>query len=609
MAVPLASGPAALAAAARLNVVHPTVTVGALKRELTADQLRLLDRVVVDSHLHLPDMVELTFASGPEVIVPLLGVKIGDPITVSSGGYLATATEELLLDGEVTAIEASFGAMQRTVIRGYSADHRLQRNRRTRTFLNAKVSDVARDIAKEYGWRPDVTDTMTVHAQLCQINQTDWDFLAAHAAELGCEFGITPGRTGTAFHFRKAGSSLPVPLSYPETLVEFEPRLTAGNLAPDAESRVWDGEGSTTRASVVPVETSSVQLTGHSPAEVAQRFVSRLPAAAAAAADRRWGSPPSEQAFVVTDRQMTTGSAATVAAHEAVRGAAEQQGSTFAEASGVALGNPRLRAGVTAKITGVSQTFSGSWVLTRVRHDFRGRYRCEFEVSGRHQRSLLGLTTGGSGRKQTLDGLVSGIVRDVNDPRRRGRVKVALPWLSPSYVSDWAPVMQLGAGETSGAMFLPEIDDEVLVGFELGNPQRPYVLGGLVNGRSRYRPGGIAVTSADGKTGSVAWRGIVAPSGAMLAFHHETTPKAAEVVLGSGDRRLSVVIDEVAKTVTVAAGEVKISVAESGAVDVDAGPSGQLTVNAGKLALTGQQEVSIQSSGVVKIKGSKLELN
>ena len=49
--------------------------------------------------------------------------------------------------------------------------------------------------------------------------------------------------------------------------------------------------------------------------------------------------------------------------------------------------------------------------------------------------------------------------------------------------SAWAPVVQLGAGPASGAMFIPEVDDEVLVGFEHGDGQvDPYVIGGLYNG-------------------------------------------------------------------------------------------------------------------------------
>ena len=68
-------------------------------------------------------------------------------------------------------------------------------------------------------------------------------------------------------------------------------------------------------------------------------------------------------------------------------------------------------------------------------------------------------------------------------PSNQGRVELGeFPWLSDDYVSDWARTVQPGAGKDRGAMVLPEVGDEVLVAFEQGDPQRPYVLGGLFNG-------------------------------------------------------------------------------------------------------------------------------
>ncbi len=61
-------------------------------------------------------------------------------------------------------------------------------------------------------------------------------------------------------------------------------------------------------------------------------------------------------------------------------------------------------------------------------------------------------------------------------------MKLTFPWLSDSYVSDWARTVQPGAGKDRGAMVLPEVGDEVLVLFEQGDIRRPYVLGGLYNG-------------------------------------------------------------------------------------------------------------------------------
>ena len=77
--------------------------------------------------------------------------------------------------------------------------------------------------------------------------------------------------------------------------------------------------------------------------------------------------------------------------------------------------------------------------------------------------------------------MVSGVVKDNHDPDNRGRVKVEFPWLEEHAESDWAKVMSFMAGKERGAVFLPEVGDEVLVAFEHGDIHHPYVLGGLYN--------------------------------------------------------------------------------------------------------------------------------
>ena len=75
-------------------------------------------------------------------------------------------------------------------------------------------------------------------------------------------------------------------------------------------------------------------------------------------------------------------------------------------------------------------------------------------------------------------------VNDNNDPEGLGRVKVKFNWASGNTVSDWIRVIQPHSGAGKGFYFIPEIDKEVLVGFEGDNAQNPYVLGTNYNGNS-----------------------------------------------------------------------------------------------------------------------------
>jgi uncharacterized protein involved in type VI secretion and phage assembly len=85
-------------------------------------------------------------------------------------------------------------------------------------------------------------------------------------------------------------------------------------------------------------------------------------------------------------------------------------------------------------------------------------------------------------------GVYPALVTDVSDPDGMGRVKVALPWVADTgdgRYEAWARVATLMAGNDRGSWFIPDKDDEVLISFEGGDPRRPYVLGGLWNGKDQ----------------------------------------------------------------------------------------------------------------------------
>jgi uncharacterized protein involved in type VI secretion and phage assembly len=86
-------------------------------------------------------------------------------------------------------------------------------------------------------------------------------------------------------------------------------------------------------------------------------------------------------------------------------------------------------------------------------------------------------------------GVVPALVTDIKDPDGQGRVKVKLPW-SPDGAGGqgydaWARLATLMGGGNRGSWFVPDVNDEVLVAFEHGDARRPYVLGGLWNGKDK----------------------------------------------------------------------------------------------------------------------------
>jgi uncharacterized protein involved in type VI secretion and phage assembly len=82
-------------------------------------------------------------------------------------------------------------------------------------------------------------------------------------------------------------------------------------------------------------------------------------------------------------------------------------------------------------------------------------------------------------------GVVVGIVTNVVDPDKLGRVKVKFPVLPGGPESDWCRVVQPAAGAGRGFYWLPHVSDEVLVAFERGEAHRPYIIGSLWNGKDK----------------------------------------------------------------------------------------------------------------------------
>ena len=418
--------------------------------------------------------------------------------------------------------------------------------------------------------------------------------------------------------------------TFKQDLLEFYPRLSAANLTPEVEVRVWDPKA----AEVVVGKADSKTVTASlhdKPADLADQFgkgflgipipIPPLPMLP------NLGQAPSNKAFVVVNRPSGWGSSTSNSVDEMAVGVAEHMASTFAEAEGLAAGNPKIKAGEKVTIASVPKAFAGSWTVTNARHIFedeRGGYHTRFFVSGRHDRSLLGMTSNGGSQddRGTMPGLVMGIVTNNNDDDSLGRVKIALPWLSPDFETDWARVVQFGVGKEYGAVFVPDVGDEVLVGFEFGDMRRPYVLGGLINGNCQHDFLSDAVKSL-GFTSTVVKSGWVSRQGHRLLFDDDGGPtgSTSAITLGTKDDKMGMKIDQTGGTLKLTCdpsppesqtpqGTITIEAGNMGTIEIKTGTGGQVTIDGGaQLSIKAQTSISIESQGVLELKGQMIKLN
>jgi uncharacterized protein involved in type VI secretion and phage assembly len=139
----------------------------------------------------------------------------------------------------------------------------------------------------------------------------------------------------------------------------------------------------------------------------------------------------------------------------------------------------------------------------------------------------------------TINGVVIGLVTNVNDPSHQGRIKVTFPFLPDGNETDWIRIAALMAGGKRGSLLLPEVNDEVLCAFEHGDSRFPYVVGFLWNGQD-------LPPSED-----VRLRQIMSVNGHCIQFY-DSTPQ-------NGDMGALVIRDAHGNTITMSNGKITIS--------------------------------------------------
>ncbi len=543
---------------------------------LPADVAVLLVQGIVDDSRVLPDLFSLRFRDSGNTVLDKSGIKIGSPITLSVASNESN-TPVPLLAGEVTALEKEFdGTGTFTVVRGLDKSHRLTRGRRVASYQQMTVSDVVRKVARTAGLDVGQIDpTTAVHPQISQGNVTDWAFLKQLAADVGAGIAIVDGKlefrrpksAGTAPSTTTSATDDAMVLELGRNVLRMRAVVTSAEQVPDVQVRGWDA---TTKRAVIgraAAKTVSAEI-GAKPDKLAAEF----------------GAQP----LVATDSPYVAQSEV----NDAAKALAEQVTSGFAELEVVMRGNPNVRAGTAVTLAGAGAPFEGKYTVSASRHVFDPEtgYLTWVTVSGAQDRTLLGLTGSHLGAAAGGSGVVIGQVSDNRDPDKLGRVRLTFPWLHDEFVSDWARTVQAGAGKGRGALIVPEVGDEVLVAFEQGSFQRPYVLGGLHNGVDTPPKGDVELV--DSSSGAIDRRAFVSRTGHALEML-ETASGAQGVKIRTGDGKLILDLDQ-KKT--------KITVHSDGTVTVEARNGVTVDAGTGSLRLTGQ-DVSIEAKTGVKVDG------
>lgn len=516
-----------------------------------------LTEFVLDDSTSLPDMLELTFVDSNSGFFEANSIRIGDKVEVELQASGQTPSK---FEGDIVSIGASYhvGKFNAT-IRAFDVSHRLNRGRMTKTFEQMTASDICSKIIGEAGiTKGKIENTTVTFPFLTVVNETPFAFLRRLAAEHGLEAVAAEGK----MHFRKPpATGEAITLEVGGSLLSLDAEISGSDQVKDIQVSGWDPKQKKEVVGKAVVASKAAKLQ-----ETPQTIATKLGAS---------------KKLVIGGLPIETQAHATAVA----KATAEQHGSAFIDVRGTVAGHTGLRAGRKIKLEGVGRQLSGEYVLSSTRHIWTQDhgYITEFTVSGQQDRSLGGLVQGAAAPRsgRSISGLVTGIVTDNKDPDGVGRVKVAFPWLDADHVSGWARVAYHGGGPDRGITFLPEVNDEVIVGFTHGDPDKPMVMGGVFNGKDKFPDHKGAAHVDRGKT---LERGIFTNKH-KLTFSDKQGAEA--ITLGLRDKSYTITLD---KKGTV------ISIGSDGKVDVKAKSGVTITAEQGNIELTAK-------AGDVKLTG------
>ena len=575
--------------------------------------------VRVEQSVNVPDMVTMRFADPGFEHFDADAFKIGNEIRIS---FALGDEEQLISTAEVTAmsieppdanrIDTPAGGLPELVVMALGNAHKLARGLKVKTYQDVTDGDIVSAIAQPYGLTVESDATSTTYPYLLQ-HDTDYAFLTKRANAIGFRWWVS----GSKLYFKESvKSTSPGPtLEWPEDVLGFKVRFSAAETVSKVEVQGWDPATQTSFTGTAELTAGAAELgTDASAATAANTEMQKMKV------NRFSGlSPVADQA-----------EAEAIATSVAKRELAEE-----VVAAGRIYGNPEIGAGTEITINGLGEKLSGKYVLTSAEHVFQQgeRYVIRIRAGGLEPGALVDLLGGRHGGRDPIlqDRIVVGVVTNIDDPDEQGRVKVKFPTLSDDEESFWARVVSPGAGKNYGIELIPEVNDEVIVGFEGGDLRRPLVLGGVWSAKNTM-PAPASTAIEDNSVVTRAWHSRV---GHKLEFADGTddASKSFTVELSDGQTRLYLGQDEVTldapKPITVT-GKDNIDVKASGKdVTIDAGnitlqASQKLVLQAPQIEIKGATSVlvdggktdvkasgmlNVQAGGITAVKGSLVKLN
>lgn len=513
----------------------------------------------------------------------------GTEIEIQAGYNSTNAT---IFKGIVVSMRLVLDDEDGTVLEVVCKDKAVQMTvgRKNAYYLNMTDSDVISQIIGNYsGVTPTVTATTAQNAELVQYYSTDWDFMMTRA-DLNGMVAVVDQNTVTIQ--KPATSSSPVlSLTYGQDIIEFNAELNSMSQLASSTATSWDYS-----------TQAIVQSTGSAPTVNSQGNITASTLSSVmnvtAYALQSFGSVVQDDLQVWADTQLLK------AALSRITGSV-----TFA---GSSLVNP----GTTVTLAGVSERFNGTAYVSGVSHRLEeGEWLTSIDFGLEEEwfsEKTASQGSGASGLIPGVAGLMNGVVKQLDqDPNGEYRIMLTLPLMQNDGEGIWARMSTFYATNGKGIFFVPEIGDEVIVGFLNNDPRFPIVLGSLYSS-SR--------TSPDDLTAENYTKAIITNSECKIQFDDQnkvitiTTPGNNQMVYSDQDKGITIT-DQSSNKITMNTDGITIQDKNNNKITLSSGgielntPSDIKLTATGNIQLTPTGNAQISATGDVTASGMGVSLS
>ena len=417
-------------------------------------------------------------------------IALGKRLTIRAG-WKSVGNLGTLFDGDIVALnyEITTEGVPLLTVTAQTKDWKVRRGRNTKTFVNQTHKDIVTAVADANSLTVNAATSggsatayaTEVHPWIIQDNRDDWSFMNDLALQNGFNMYLADYNT---LYFQPAETSADsaVTLSWQSNLLKLQIKESVASQYSEVVVQSWDPK--------TKQQISSTANTGAG---------GDLP-------ELEQPTPVVSSANIlyVVNRNINSQDEANALAQALFDNSLRER----LTVEGECRGTPELLPGVWAILPDIGPNRSGKYRLTSTTHTIipNEDYTTGFLINKRESVADALHEDDGGQASETRAGIGKGAlsgsialakVTDNNDPDKQGRVKVMYPWLSTEDTSFWARVAAPMGGSGRGFYFLPEIEDEVLVAFDQGDINRPYIIGGLWNERDAVIEGNdVAVNNA-----------------------------------------------------------------------------------------------------------------